>query len=103
MDRFFGLDKVSYHDRGLALLTTVHDNVELAIIRSILEGENIPFLYKERGSGGAVKVIAGFSMYGTDVFVPEELLETAKALITPDPDGEDVEDVEDGEDACDDE
>ena len=45
MDRFFGLDKVAYHDRGLAFLTTVHDNVELAIIRSILEGENIPFLY----------------------------------------------------------
>ena len=37
------------------------------------------------------------------MFVPEELLEIAKALITPDPDGEDVEDVEDGEDACDDE
>lgn len=100
MDRFFGLDKVAYHDKGLALLTTVHDNVELAVIRSILEGENIPFLYKERGSGGAVKVIAGFSMYGTDVFVPQELLETAKALITPDPDGEGG---EDGEDACDDE
>ena len=51
MDRFFGLDKVAYHDRGLAFLTTVHDNVELAIIRSILEGENIPFLYKRRGKG----------------------------------------------------
>ncbi len=83
MDRFFGLDKVGYHEKGLVLLTTVHDQVEMAIVRSILEGAEIPFLPKERGSGGAVKVIAGFSMYGTDLFVPESCYETAKALITP--------------------
>jgi hypothetical protein len=30
-----------------------------------------------------VRVISGYTMYGTDVFVREEDLETAKELLTP--------------------
>ena len=81
MDTFFGLDKVSSHHEGVELLTTVHDGVELSIVRSILEGENIPYRTRERGSGNVVKVIAGYSMFGTDVFVPKELLESARELL----------------------
>ena len=76
-DIFFGLDEVSPHDENVELLTTVHDSVELSILRSILEGENIPYLIKERGSGSSVRIIAGYTMYGTDVFVPKSVWEQA--------------------------
>ena len=79
----FGLDRVSPHDKNAALLATVRDNVQLAVVRSLLEGAEIPYMIKERGSGSSVKIIAGFSMFGTDIFVPIDRLEEATALITP--------------------
>ena len=80
-DVFFGLDEVSPHDESVELLTTVHDNVELSILRSILEGENIPYLVRERGSGSSVRIIAGYTMFGTDVFVPKAAAEHAKEIL----------------------
>lgn len=99
MDHLFGLDKPASHDEYTAHLTTVHDNVELSILRSILEGEEIPYRVRERGSGGVVKVIAGYSMYGSDIFVPAELLEKATELLDAYRNGEviDGEDDTDGE------
>lgn len=95
MDSFFGLDKVASHDDSVAHLTTVHNEVELAIVRSILEGENIPYQVRERGSGSLVKVIAGYSMFGTDIFVPVALEEQAKELLDAYRNGEIVEDEND--------
>ncbi len=102
MDRFFGLDKVSAHDAGVSLLTTVHDEVEKGLICGILEEENIPYLSKDRGSGEAVRILAGYSMFGCDIFVPTELSEKAKELLEAYRNGEVCDDsnevVEDGED-----
>ena len=81
MDSFFGLDKPNINDENSALLTTVHDNVELSIVRSILEGENIPYHVRERGSGSSVKIITGYSMFGTDILVPRNMLEAASELL----------------------
>ena len=85
MDKlFFGFDKVSYHDENLALAETVYNNVRLAIVKSILDGEKIPYVIKERGSN-AVSVITGTPMFGADVFVHKDTLEDAlAALSTPD-------------------
>ena len=91
MDSFFGLDKVSAHDENLELLTTVYDQPSQMIVESILRDAEIPYFAKERGSGTAVKVITGFSMFGTDIFVLCEHLETAIELITP---PEDIEELE---------
>lgn len=77
----FGLDKPSAHGDDVAVLTTVHDNVELSIVRSILEGEEIPYRVRERGSGNVVKVLAGYSMFGSDILVPASLLEKATELL----------------------
>ena len=82
MDRIFGLDSVSAHDEGLELLTTVYDPAELAVITSILEGEKIPYLAKDRGAGGLIKIVAGYSVFGTDIFVLSECLEVATALLS---------------------
>ena len=101
MRDLFGLDKPAACDEFTAHLTTVHDNAELCIIRSILEGENIPYRIRERGSGGMVKVIAGYSMYGSDFFVPKELLSSAQELLDAFRNGEIVEEEasDEGEDA----
>ena len=83
MDRIFGLDKVGSHPENAELLVSVNDNVQLAVIQSILDGENIPYLVKNRGSGTVVKVITGFSVFGADIFVLKEDIEKAKELIRP--------------------
>ena len=83
MNSLFGLDRVSPHDESLALLTTVYDPSLLAVLESILRDAEIPYLKKERGSGTSVKVITGFTIFGTDLFVLKEQLELAQALIAP--------------------
>ncbi len=93
MDFLFGLDRVSPHDDSLTLLTTVYDSSLLMILESILKDAEIPYLKKERGSGTSMKVITGFSVFGTDLFVLKEHLETAQALIAP----QEIEDEEEGE------
>ena len=92
MDRFFGLDSVSAHDDNVELLFTIYEPTELAVVESILRDADIPYLCRERGSGGMMKVLAGFSVFGTDVFVLKEHLETAKGIF------ESSEFVFDGED-----
>ena len=95
-DKFFGLDKAKPADQGSALLVTVYDNVELSMVRSLLDAENIPYLIRERGSGSAVKIVTGLSSFGSDVYVPESALEAATAAIAALL-GEEVEFVEDGD------
>ncbi len=83
MDRFFGLDHTHPQNEDLVLLTTVYDRSALPIIQSILDDAEIPYLAKERGTGNSMKIIAGFSVFGTDLYVRPEQLELAAALITP--------------------
>ena len=78
----------------MELLTTAHDDVELSVLKSILEGENIPYAYSERVSGGVVRVISGYSMYGTDIYVPTTVLDTARELLEAYRSGVAVEDGE---------
>lgn len=94
MDSLFGLDTPGANDKDSALLTTVHDNVELSIVRSILDGEGIPYRVRERGSGAMVKVIAGYSMYGSDIYVPTAVLPQAQELLDAYRNGEIIEEDE---------
>lgn len=80
MDSLFGLDDHADIGGGFAVLTTVFSNEELLVVQGILKSADIPFLAKARGAGGAVGVIMGFNMYGTDIFVREEDLEAAEQL-----------------------
>ncbi len=96
MDKFFGLD-TPHEEKGTALLTTAHDDVELAIICSILEDEGIPYLKSDRGSGSSVRIITGYSMYGTDILVPTAEIERAKEILDAYRNGEPVEEDEEGE------
>ena len=83
LDKIFGLEnnhKIAFGDE-VELLTTVYDEGSLAIIRSLLDAEEIPYLAKERGSGSAMRIMTGMSVFGTDIFVPVSALERAKSLM----------------------
>ncbi len=82
MDSIFGFDKVSAHDEGQELLMTVYNPSELVVVESILNDAEIPYLKKERGAGGSMKIIAGYSVFGTDIFVLSEHIEAAKAIFS---------------------
>ena len=77
---FFGLDQPANED-GLVLLRTFHDDVSVTMAEEVLRDEEILFLKKDRGSGSAVRLITGYSMYGTDLLVAPEDLERASALM----------------------
>ncbi len=76
----FGLDK-AHAKKDMELLTTAHDDIELAIVCDILEGEEIPFLTQDRGSGSSVRIITGFSIYGTDVLVHRDDFARAQEIL----------------------
>ena len=90
MDLFFGLDKPASLIEGVAVLTTVYGNVELSILRSILESEGIPYRVRDRGAGGVVRLVAGDSPFGCDILVPEEKLGEATELLDAFRSAEDV-------------
>ena len=79
----FGLERNHKigEDEEVDLLTTVYDVVMLGIIRGLLEDEKIPYLVHERGTGSAMRIMTGFSLFGPDIFVPASALETARGLI----------------------
>ena len=77
---FFGLDQPANED-GLVLLRSFHDDVSVTMAEEVLRDEEIPFVKKDRGSGSAVRLITGYSMYGTDLLVAPADLEKATALM----------------------
>ena len=100
LDKLFGLEKPakSTPEAG-ELLTTAYSNEELSAIESLLRSAEIPYRLCERGAGGVVRVIAGYNMYGTDVFVKADDVETARELLTPVESAEDEETANDGDEA----
>lgn len=94
MDSFFGLDAAALHDEGIALLTTVYDEVLASIYESLLKEHNIPHMKKDRGSGTAMRVLLGASTQGIDFYVPDRYLEAAKELLFAPADTEESEDTQ---------
>jgi len=67
-------------DDKVAYLTTA-EGIQAELIGEILRDNGIPCMLKERRGGGAVKVIAGFSAMGTDIYVARCRLEEAMELV----------------------
>ncbi len=79
----FGLEKdhkIAYGDE-VVHLTTVYDIAILGMVRGLLEDADIPYLVHERATGSAMRIMTGFSLYGTDIFVPKAAEEIARDLI----------------------
>ncbi len=93
---FFGLDRPA-SDEDLVVLRSFHDDVSVAMAEEVLRDEEILYVKKDRGSGSAVRLITGYSMYGTDLLVAPEDLEKATALMEALFDVEGVVESEEGE------
>lgn len=66
----------------LVPLKSINNNYELDIIKSILDDNNIPYIVKEYGAGGYMRIIGGdTSIYRTDILVEKSTYEQAKDLL----------------------
>ena len=83
LKKLFGLEKPVEDKASGVLLTTAHGNEELAAIVALLRAAELPYRIEEQGAGEVVRVIAGYNMYGTNIYVRAEDLETAQELIAP--------------------
>ena len=81
MDRFFGLDNPSLSDEGVSLLTTLYDTVAAELVGALLTEEGIPFLKKDRGTGGMMRILAGTTLSPIDIYVPDARLDQARELL----------------------
>ena len=63
------------------ILTT--EPVSLAIAEEMLHDNGIPYLKKERGAGGVVRILVGYQSFGTDLFVRPEDEEKANEVLMP--------------------
>ena len=89
MDRLFGLDSPSLNDEDVSLLATLFDEVSVAIYEDILRDADIPYLRRDRGAGGAMRIIMGASLSAVDIYVPADRLDEAQALFTEAEESED--------------
>lgn len=88
MDHFFGLDKPALSGEGLSHLTTLFDDISVEMYEALLEEAKIPYLKKDRSGGTAIRILTGNNPHGTDIYVPTELLATAKELLAAEPESE---------------
>jgi len=65
----------------MKLLITAANEVELGLITVILNKNEIPFITKDKGAGGYMRVYTGASIWGTDILVSEADYDKATDLI----------------------
>ena len=64
----------------VAHLAYVIDRASEALLCDILHDNDIPYMRKDRSHGVASSVIAGFSVFGTDIYVARDKLDLAREL-----------------------
>lgn len=65
----------------LVLLKTITNDYELSLIKNLLDDNQIPYLVKDYGIGGYMRIITASSMYRTDILVEISSYEKAKEII----------------------
>ncbi|MBS4537492.1 DUF2007 domain-containing protein [Clostridium sp. D2Q-11] len=66
----------------LVVLKTVNNNIEMAILKGILGDNDIPYIVKDHGAGGHMRIISGDSApFRTDILVDKAVYERAKEII----------------------
>lgn len=63
------------------LLVTVTDSKEAVMIEALLKSNKIPVLIKDKGAGSYTKIYLGYSILGSDIYVPSRLFEKASNLL----------------------
>ena len=66
---------------NLELLRTAADEIELSMIRGILDENGIAYVTRERDGASYLRVMAGYTMFGVDVYVDRNDLARAGDLL----------------------
>lgn len=76
-------DEVEQEEEKLdiVLLATALSDTEVLLFEGILIENEIPYLKKDKGSGEAMGIIMGFSMFGADFYVERNRFEEAANLL----------------------
>ena len=74
--------KRKYNEEDAAYLISATDNIEADRLTAALHDAHIPVFQKYEGIGSYLTVIAGNSRFGVNLYVPKDLLENAKEIIT---------------------
>lgn len=62
-------------------LKSISNEIELAMIKEILADNNIPYIIKEYGAGGYMRIISGGSLFSGDIIVSKFDLDKANDLL----------------------
>jgi hypothetical protein len=82
MEVFHVFRKKDTNQIDLVLLKTVNDNIELGILKSVLEDNNIPYIARDYGAGGYMRILSGNpAPFKTDILVEKSAYENAKKLV----------------------
>lgn len=65
----------------LRKLRSVSNDIELNMIKGILEDNDIQYIIKDYGPGGQMRIISGGSLYAADLMVDESDLDDAISLL----------------------
>ncbi len=75
------MSKKENQEINLKSLIKTSDRIMLSLIESILKENEIPYILKEKGTGGYLKIITGASIYDTEVLVSDKDFEKARELV----------------------
>lgn len=66
----------------LVVLKFINTEYELNLTKAVLEDNEIPYVIKDQGMGGYMRILGGLSsMYKTEVLVEESTYPKAKAIL----------------------
>ena len=73
-------------------------DLEAQIVKTMLESAEIPVIVQQPAGGDFGQIILGFSGTGVDLYIPQTLLDAAKALLDSKPFETELADMEEEED-----
>lgn len=65
----------------LIKLRSVSNEIELGMVKAILDENSIPYIVKDHGPGGHMRLIGGVSLFGTDIMVAQADVDRANSLL----------------------
>lgn len=75
------MSKNNINDVKIVKLKSISNEMELGMIKEILDDNNIPYIVKNQGTGSHMRIISGSSPFVTDVMVSQTDLEKAHDLL----------------------
>ncbi|MGO1470622.1 MAG: putative signal transducing protein [Tissierella sp.] len=66
---------------NIVKLRSISNEIELNMIKAILDDNSIPYIIKNHGAGGHMRIISGSSQFATDIMVAEYDIDRAKSLL----------------------